>query len=172
MISGDVTKMTKQSYTVLFVGTRNSGRSIMAEAILRQRGLGRFAAFSAGSQPAGQIDPLALTQIQEARLQVEGLRSKSWDEFTKPDSPQMDFVFYVCEAAARDATPAWPGSPVVAKWAMPDPLAVTGSELAKKKAFHDAFMQLDWRVGLLISLPISGLDQLALERQMIKIGAS
>jgi arsenate reductase len=162
--------MAKQMYSVLFAGTRNSGRSIMAEAILRQRGLGRFTAFSAGSHPAGEVDPIALLQIQEARLQTEGLRSKSWDEFATPDAPPLDFVFYVCEVAARAAAPVWPGSPVVANWTMLDPVSVHGPELARKKAFHEAFMQLDWRIGLLISLPISGLDQLALMRQVASIG--
>jgi arsenate reductase len=164
--------MTRQSYSVLFVGTVNSGRSIMAEAILRLRGLGRFTAFSAGSHPSGQVDPDALAQVHEARLPVEGLRSKSWDEFVRPDAPPLDFVFYVCDAAARESAPDWPGEPVVARWTMPDPMAVTGTELARKKAFHDAFMQLDWRIGLFIALPISGLDQLTLERHMKEIGAS
>jgi protein-tyrosine-phosphatase len=172
MIAMEARRMSRQSYSVLFVGTGNSGRSIMAEAILRLRGLGRFTACSAGTRPTGQIDADTLAQLQQARLPVEGLRSKSWDEFARPDAPPVDFVFYVCDAAAREAAPDWPGEPVVAKWIMPDPVAVTGPELARKKAFHDAFMQLDWRIGLLIALPMSGLDQLSLERHMKEIGTS
>ena len=164
--------MADRPYNVLFLCTGNSARSILAESVLNHRGGGRFRAWSAGSHPAGRVNPHAIALLRQLGLPTDDLRSKSWDEFARPDAPPVDFVFYVCDAAAREAAPDWPGQPVVARWTMPDPLAVAGAELARKKAFHDAFMQLDWRIGLLIALPISGLDQLALEQHMKDIGAS
>jgi arsenate reductase len=162
--------MSQQQYSVLFVGTANAARSVMAEAILSQRGHGRFKAFSAGSHPAGQVNPLALQQLRDARLDTAGLRSKSWDEFAQPGSPPLNFVFTLCDQAAKEAHPAWPGKPLTAFWGMPDPTAAHGSDRIIARAFHDAFMALDWRIGLLISLPIAALDQLSLAEEMTEIG--
>jgi arsenate reductase len=162
--------MSQQQHSVLFVGTANSARSIIAEAILNQRGHGRFRAFSAGSHPAGQVNPLALQQLRDARLDTAGLRSKSWDEFAQPGGPPLNFVFTLCDQAAKEAHPAWPGKPLTAFWGMPDPTAAHGSDRIIARAFHDAFMALDWRIGLLISLPIAALDQLSLAEEMAEIG--
>jgi arsenate reductase len=162
--------MSERTYRVLFLCTDNAARSIMAEAILNQRGHGRFLAFSAGSHPASEVHPSALQQLQDSRLQTEGLRSKSWDEFTQPDAPPIDFVFTLCEEAAREPQPAWPGKPVMAVWGVPDPVAVQGSERDVSKAFHDAFMALDWRIGLFICLPIAALDRMTLTDRVAEIG--
>jgi len=164
--------MTEQIYHVLFVCTDNATRSIMAEAILNQRGHGRFKAFSAGSHPTGQLHPYALKQLQDSRLATEGLRSKSWDEFVQEGAPRLDFVFTLCDPAEEEAHPVWPGKPITARWSLPDPAAVRDPEQAIAKAFHQAFMALDWRVGLLISLPISALDNLQLAERMTEIGES
>jgi protein-tyrosine-phosphatase len=162
--------MSDRTYRVLFVCTDNAARSIMAEAILNQRGHGRFQAFSAGSHPAGLVHPSALQQLQDARLPTEGLRSKSWDEFVQPGAPPLDFVFTLCEAAARDPHPAWPGKPLVAGWGVPDPVAVQGSDRIVARAFHDCFMALDWRIGLFICLPIAALDRMTLADRVAEIG--
>jgi arsenate reductase len=162
--------MSERIYRVLFVCRDNAARSIMAEAILNQRGHGRFEAFSAGSHPAGRVHPSALKQLQDARLQTEGLRSKSWDEFAQPGSPPLDFVFTLCDVSARESHPAWPGKPLQASWGVPDPVTVQGSERNVAKAFHDSFMALDWRIGLFISLPIASLDRLTLADRVAEIG--
>ncbi len=159
-------------YNVLFLCTGNSARSIMAEAILDQKGKGRFAAYSAGSHPSGQPRPEALRQIESAGLSTIGLRSKSWDEFAAPGAPKLDFVFTVCDNAAREACPYWPGQPMTAHWGIPDPAAVQGTPDEIVRAFRDAFVVLDRRIGLFLSLPLSTLDQLAIKREVENIGRS
>ena len=155
-------------YNVLFLCTGNSARSIMAEAILNQKGKPDFTAYSAGSFPTGRVNPFALKQLEAARLPTSHLRSKSWDEFAKPGAPPMDFVFTVCDNAAREICPVWPGQPVTAHWGVPDP--ATGSAAQMVRAFLDAFVVLDRRIGLFLSLPISRLDKLALKKEIDRIG--
>jgi arsenate reductase len=159
-------------YNVLFLCTGNSARSIMAEAILNQRGHGRFTAYSAGSHPSGQPRPEALRQIESAGMPTTGLRSKSWDEFAAPGAPKMDFVFTVCDNAANEQCPYWPGQPMTAHWGIPDPAAVKGAPEEIARAFRDAFVVLDRRIGLFLSLPLSTLDQLAIKREVENIGRS
>jgi arsenate reductase (thioredoxin) len=159
-------------YNVLFLCTGNSARSIMAEAILNQKGKGRFAAYSAGSHPSGQPRPEALNQIESAGLSTTGLRSKSWDEFAEPGAPKLDFVFTVCDNAANEECPFWPGQPMTAHWGIPDPAAVKGTPAEIARAFSDAFTVLDRRIGLFLSLPLSTLDQLAIKREVENIGRS
>jgi arsenate reductase len=161
--------MEKQ-YNVLFLCTGNSARSIMAEAILNRKGRPNFTAYSAGSHPSGVVRPEALKQIELSRASTEGLRSKSWDEFAKADAPRMDFVFTVCDNAANEICPVWPGQPVTAHWGVPDPAAVKGSPEQIKRAFRDAFMSLDRRIMLLLSLPLSTLGQLAIKTEVDRIG--
>ena len=162
--------MTGGPYHVLFLCTGNSARSILAEVLLNSRGQGRFKAYSAGSQPVGRVNPHALEFLRHAGLPIEGLRSKSWDEFAQPGAPSLDFVFTVCDNAAHEVCPIWPGQPVTAHWGLPDPAAVQGSDADKQQAFRDTFVALDRRIGLLTSLPIAGLDQLALARKLAEIG--
>ena len=157
-------------YNVLFLCTGNSARSIMAEAILNRKGAPNFVAYSAGSHPAGLVRPEALKQIELAHLAASGLRSKSWDEFAKSGAPKMDFVFTVCDNAAKEVCPIWPGQPMTAHWGVPDPAAVTGSPEQMERAFRDAFMILDRRISLFLSLPISSLDKLAIQREIDNIG--
>ena len=157
-------------YNVLFLCTANSARSILAEQLLNAAGRGRFRAFSAGSHPGGRVNPLALEYLQAQGLPTAGLRSKSWDEFAQPGAPPLDFVFTVCDNAANEVCPIWPGQPVTAHWGLPDPAAVQGSDADKQKAFRDTFVALDRRIGLFTSLPIAGLDQLALARRVAEIG--
>jgi arsenate reductase (thioredoxin) len=157
-------------YNVLFLCTGNSARSIMAEAILNRKGKPTFAAYSAGSHPAGRVRPEALKQIEMANLSTEGLRSKSWDEFAKPGAPQMNFVFTVCDNAAKELCPIWPGQPMTAHWGVPDPAVVTGTPEEIERAFRDAFMILDRRISLLLCLPLSSLDKLAIQREINRIG--
>jgi arsenate reductase len=164
--------MADRPYHVLFLCTGNSARSILAEAVLNHRGAGRFTAFSAGSHPNGRVNPHALALLAKAGLPVEGLRSKSWDEFAAPGAPRLDFVFTVCDNAANEVCPLWPGQPVTAHWGLPDPAAVDGSEAEKEKAFRDTYVALERRIALFTSLPISGLDQLALTRKVAEIGRS
>lgn len=159
-------------YKVLFLCTGNSARSIMAEAILNHRGGGRFSAWSAGSHPAGQPRPEALRQIESAGLSTAGLRSKSWDEFAAPGAPRFDFVFTVCDNAAKEECPCWPGQPMTAHWGIPDPAAVQGTPEEVERAFRDAFIVLDRRIGLFLSLPLSTLDGLAIKREIDNIGRS
>jgi arsenate reductase len=159
-----------KSYNVLFLCTGNSARSIMAEAILHRKGRLNFTAYSAGSHPSGLVRPEALKQIEVSRMSTDGLRSKSWDEFAKADAPRMDFVFTVCDNAAKEMCPVWPGQPMTAHWGVPDPAAVNGSPERIEGAFRDAFMILDRRITLFLSLPLSTLDQLAIKREIDRIG--
>ncbi|HWA95201.1 MAG TPA: arsenate reductase ArsC [Terracidiphilus sp.] len=157
-------------YRVLFLCTGNSARSIMAEAILNHRGQGRFLAYSAGSHPSGQPRPEALKQIASSGMSTEGLRSKSWDEFAEPDAPKLDFVFTVCDNAAKEQCPYWPGQPTTAHWGVADPAAVKGTPEEIARAFNDAFVVLDRRIGLFLSLPLTTLDQMAIKREIDAIG--
>ena len=159
-------------FNVLFLCTGNSARSIMAEAILRQIGAGRFNAFSAGSRPAGKVNPLAIELLQANRMPVDGLRSKNWDEFAVPGAPPLHFVFTVCDNAAGEACPVWPGQPVTAHWGIPDPAAVEGTDEHKRKAFLDAFVILKRRIELFASLPLGKLDKLALQSRLREIGTA
>jgi arsenate reductase (thioredoxin) len=157
-------------FNALFLCTGNSARSIMAEAILSRKGGPAFTAFSAGSHPTGKVRPEALEQIRLAGLSTDGLRSKSWDEFAAAGAPQMDFVFTVCDNAAKEVCPVWPGQPVTAHWGVPDPAAVTGTPQEIAHAFRDAFMILDRRITLFLSLPISSLGNLAIKEAVDRIG--
>jgi arsenate reductase len=157
-------------YNVLFLCTGNSARSIMAEAILNWKGRPFFHAYSAGSHPSGRVRPEALAQIELARMSVEGSCSKSWDEFAKPGAPQMDFVFTVCDNAASEVCPVWPGQPMTAHWGVADPAAVQGTPDQIERAFRDAFMILDRRISLFLSLPLSTLGQLAIKKEIDRIG--
>jgi arsenate reductase (thioredoxin) len=157
-------------YNVLFLCTGNSARSIMAEAILNQKGKPNFTAYSAGSFPTGRVNPIAVKQLEAARLPTAGLRSKSWDEFAKPDASQMNFVFTVCDNAAREVCPVWPGQPMTAHWGVPDPAAVTGTPEQIGRAFRDAFVALDRRISLFLCLPLASLDALALKKEIDRIG--
>jgi len=160
----------KDQYNVLFLCTGNSARSIMAEAILNQKGRGQFIAYSAGSHPSGAVRPEAIRQLQGAHLPAAGLRSKSWDEFAQPGAPQLDFVFTVCNNAANEVCPIWPGQPMTARWGIPDPAAVQGSDEERARAFREAFFLLDRRISLFLSLPMSSLDRLSLKKELDKIG--
>lgn len=157
-------------YNVLFLCTGNSARSIMAEALLNALGGGRFRAFSAGSHPAGFVHPLALAQLAQEGLPTEGLASKSWEEFAKPDAPPIDFVITVCDRAAGEVCPVFPGQPITAHWGVPDPAAVTGSEEAKRLAFANAFALLKRRIALFVNLHPESLERLALEQQVRALG--
>jgi len=157
-------------YNVLFLCTGNSARSIMAEAILNAKGAPNFTAYSAGSHPAGRIRPEALNELEAAHLSTSGLRSKSWDEFERPGAPQLDFVFTVCDNAAKEVCPVWPGQPMTAHWGIPDPAAVRGSEEERAQAFREAFLSLDRRISLFLSLPLATLDGMALKKELYKIG--
>jgi arsenate reductase len=157
-------------YNILFLCTGNSARSIMAEAILNQRGYPNFAAYSAGSHPKSAVHPAALHQLELAKLPTTGLRSKSWEEFAMPGSPHLDFVFTVCDNAAKEVCPVWPGRPTTAHWGVPDPAAVTGSPQEIEKAFREAFLILERRIGLFLSLPIASLEGLSLKDELDHIG--
>lgn len=164
--------MTERPLNVLFLCTGNSARSILAEALLNAHGQGRFRAFSAGSHPTGQVNPFAIELLKKNRLPVEGLRSKSWDEFARPGAPELDFVFTVCDNAAGEVCPVWPGQPMTAHWGVPDPAAVEGDDEAKRKAFFLAFTQLQNRILLFVNLPLAKLDKLALKARLDEIGRS
>jgi len=157
-------------YNVLFLCTGNSARSILAEALLNHKGKGVFTAHSAGSHPSGAVRPEALKQIELAGISTAGLRSKSWDEFAAPGAPKMDFVFTVCDNAAHEVCPFWPGQPMTAHWGIPDPAAVKGTPDEIERAFRDAFSILDRRIGLLLSLPLATLAQLAIQKELDAIG--
>ena len=157
-------------YNVLFLCTGNSARSIMAEAIMSKKGFPNFTAYSAGSHPAGFVRPEAIAQIEGARLPIDGLRSKSWDEFAKPGSPKLDFVFTVCDSAAKEVCPLWPGQPMTAHWGIPDPAAVEGTPEEIERAYFQAFSALDRRIGLFLCLPLASLDTFALQREIDNIG--
>jgi arsenate reductase len=157
-------------FNVLFLCTGNSARSIMAEAIMNQKGQGRFTAYSAGSHPAGRVHPEALKQLEMVRLPTKDLRSKSWDEFAQPGSPKMHFVFTVCDNAANEVCPIWPGHPLTAHWGVPDPARATGSPAQIEKAFSEACNILDRRIALFLCLPLATLDQLVLQSEIERIG--
>jgi arsenate reductase len=157
-------------YNVLFLCTGNSARSIMAEALLNQRGRGWFAAFSAGSHPSGNVRPEALEQLRACTIPTDGLRSKSWDEFAEPDAPRMDFIFTVCDNAANEVCPIWPGHPMTAHWGVPDPAAAQGAPEEITHAYRDTFSLLDRRIRLFISLPLATLDKMAIKLEIDRIG--
>ena len=165
--------MTAPIHNVLFICTGNSARSILAEGLMNSMGAGRgFRAFSAGSHPKGQVHPLALKTLAAHRVPSDGFRSKSWDEFAQPGAPRMDFVFTVCDQAAGEVCPLWPGQPMTAHWGMPDPAAVEGSDEAKAKAFADTFITLRRRIERMLALPIHTLDRTTLLEQVRDIGAA
>ena len=157
---------------VLFLCTGNSARSILAEAYLNSAGKGRFRAYSAGSHPAGKVNPFALELLEKNRLSTTGLRSKNWDEFARPGAPKLDFVFTVCDNAAGEVCPVWPGQPITAHWGIADPAAAAGSDADKRKAFLRAFSELSTRINFLLALPIDKLDRLTLKRKLDEIGGS
>jgi arsenate reductase len=162
----------KRIYNVLFLCTGNSARSILGEVILNRLGEGRFKAYSAGNRPAGKVNPYAIALLERLDYPTDGLRSKSWDEFSGPDAPQMDFVFTVCDNAAKETCPVWPGHPMTAHWGIPDPAAVEGSDAEKAVAFSDAYRMLASRINLFLNLPIESLDKMSLRRQLVQIGQS
>jgi arsenate reductase (thioredoxin) len=157
-------------YNVLFLCTGNSARSIMAEAILNRKGKPHFTAYSAGSQPTGTVRPEALQQLELAKLPTEGMRSKSWEEFSKPGTPALHFVFTVCDNAATEVCPVWPGQPMTAHWGVPDPAVVKGEPAMIEKAFREAFMILDRRINLFLCLPLASLDPLVIKEEIQRIG--
>jgi protein-tyrosine-phosphatase len=160
----------RQPFNVLFLCTGNSARSIIAEAILNREGRGMFRAFSAGSQPKGRVHPYTLDLLRKLNFDTDSYRSKNWNEFAGPDAPKLDFVFTVCDNAAGEACPFWPGQPMTAHWGVPDPAAATGSEAEVRLAFADAFRMLNNRISVFVSLPIRSLDKLTLQRQLDSIG--
>jgi arsenate reductase len=157
-------------YNVLFLCTGNSARSIMAEAIMNYKGRPNFTAYSAGSHPSGAVRSEAIAQLETADVPANGLRSKSWDEFAKPDAPKLNFVFTVCDNAAREVCPFWPGQPLTAHWGVPDPAAVRGTAKDIERAYRDAFMLLERRISLFLSLPLASIDNLAIKQEIDKIG--
>jgi arsenate reductase (thioredoxin) len=160
----------KRALNVLFLCTGNSARSIMAEAILNRLGAGKFHAYSAGSHPTGKVNPLALNLLRKMNYDVSKLRSKSWDEFATTSAPKFDFVFTVCDDAAAEACPVWPGQPMTAHWGVPDPAKATGTEAEKAFAFDDCFRMLNQRIGIFVSLPLSSLSMLSLQKELDAIG--
>ena len=162
----------KDHYNVLFLCTGNSARSILAEAILNVKGRPTFTAYSAGSHPTGTVRPEAIRQLEQAHLSVDRLRSKSWEEFSQPGAPKLDFVFTVCDNAANEVCPVWPSQPMTAHWGIPDPAAVRGSESDIQRAFREAYFLLDRRISLFLCLPFKALDNLALKRELDSIGQS
>ncbi|MEL6168781.1 MAG: arsenate reductase ArsC [Pseudomonadota bacterium] len=157
---------------VLFLCTGNSARSILAEAIMNREGLGKFKGFSAGSNPAGQVNPFAIELLKHENFDTSGFRSKNWDEFAAPDAPVMDFVFTVCDNAANEVCPFWPGQPMSAHWGLPDPAAVEGTDAEKALAFADTFRMLTSRISIFVNLPMSTLDTLSLQEELDAIGKS
>jgi arsenate reductase (thioredoxin) len=160
----------KDHYNVLFLCTGNSARSIIAEGLMNAKGDPRFTAYSAGSHPSGTVRPEALRQLEAAHIPTTGFRSKSWDEFAKPDGPKMDFVFTVCDNAANEVCPIWPGQPMTAHWGVLDPTAVRGTEKEIERAYHDAFLTLERRISLFLCLPLATIDKLAIKKEIDKIG--
>lgn len=157
-------------YNVLFLCTGNSARSIMAEAIMNHKGAPTFTAYSAGSHPSGTVRPEALAQIAAAGLSTEGFRSKSWDEFATPEAPKLDFVFTVCDNAAQETCPHWPGQPITAHWGVPDPVAVDGSSADSERAYKQAFYMLQQRISLMLCLPLASLDSMSIKKELDSIG--
>jgi arsenate reductase len=159
-----------ERYNVLLLCTGNSARSIMAEGIMNSKGRPRFTAYSAGSHPSGTVRPEALKELEVANIPTGGFRSKSWDEFAAPDAPKIDFVFTVCDSAAKEVCPVWPGHPTTAHWGVPDPAAVKGTAVEIQQAFRDAFLQLDRRITLFLDLPLASVDDLALKKKLDDMG--
>jgi len=159
-----------KAYNVLFVCTHNSARSIMAEGLLNSLGRGNFQAYSAGSQPGGTVNPFALRTLERLRISTDGFRSKDWDEFARPGAPQLDFVFTVCDKAAGEVCPVWPGQPMTAHWGVPDPAAFQGSEEETAKVFWDTAVILKRRIELMLALPLASLDRMAIQRELKDIG--
>lgn len=157
-------------YNVLFICTHNSARSIMAEGLMNSLGRGHFRAWSAGSRPAGAVNPFALQTLASLRISVEGYRSKDWEEFARPDAPALDFVFTVCDKAAGEVCPVWPGQPMTAHWGVPDPSAFQGSDAEKSKVFWDAAVILKRRIELMLALPLASLDKMSIQREIKDIG--
>lgn len=160
----------QRPYNILVLCTGNSARSIMGEALFNTLGAGRFKAYSAGSHPSGRVNPFAIEQVRALGYPVDGLRSKSWDEFARADSPHLDFVITVCDNAAGEVCPHWPGQPMTAHWGIPDPASVEGSDVEKMTAFRQAFRAMDTRIKLFLSLPIASIDQMRLKERMDEIG--
>jgi len=163
--------MSERAYNVLFLCTGNSARSILAEAILNREGKGRFKAYSAGSNPAGKVHPYSLDLLALMDHPTENLRSKNWEEFSGPDAPKLDFVFTVCDNAAGETCPVWPGQPITAHWGIPDPAAVTGSEAEKRAAFTEAYRMILNRISLFLALPLESIDKMSLQSRLRDIGA-
>lgn len=162
--------MSDRLFNVLFICTGNSARSIFGECLINRFGRGRFHGYSAGSHPRGEINPFAVQELRRSNYNIQGLRSKSWEEFATPDAPLMDFVFTVCDQAAAETCPVWPGQPMTARWGVADPVAVGGEEWGKRAAFHKAFAELQNRVSIFVNLPIESLDKLKLQKQLDDIG--
>lgn len=157
-------------YNVLFICTGNSARSILAEGLLNHLGKGRFNAYSAGSHPKGEVNPFALAELRSLGIPTDGFRSKGWEEFAEAGAPELDLVFTVCDTAAGEVCPVWPGQPLTAHWGLPDPAAVEGSDEAKAKAFHDTAITLKRRIELMMALPLASLDRLAIHKEIKDIG--
>lgn len=164
--------MSERIYNVLFLCTHNSARSVIAECIMNRLGMGKFRGFSAGSAPRGAIHPYALDMLRQQNYDVSGLRSKSWDEFAEPGAPQLDFVFTVCDSAAAEVCPIWPGQPMTAHWGLADPSAAEGNEAEKRYAFANTHRMLYQRIDIFVNLPLASLDKLALQRKLDEIGRS
>ena len=164
--------MVAKTLNVLFLCTGNSARSVLAEAYLNAKGKDGFRAYSAGSHPSGRVNPFAVDVLSKNGISTEGLRSKSWEEFASPDAPPLDFVFTVCDSAAGEACPLWPGQPITAHWGVPDPAAVEGSEDDKRNAFHSAFERLSKRINLMLALPVGSLERQALLEKLRAIGTT
>ncbi len=162
--------MTDRVFNVLFLCTGNSARSILGEAILNRLGRGRFQAFSAGSHPKGQVNPYAIDLLRNLDYDVSGFRSKSWDEFAEPGAPKLDFVFTVCDDAANETCPLWPGQPMTAHWGVPDPAAVEGLEAVKRAAFADTYRMMMNRISIFTNLPLASIDRLSLQKRLREIG--
>ncbi len=162
--------MTERTYNVLFLCTGNSARSILAESIINKLGKGKFRGFSAGSHPKGQVHPMALALLQKLDYPTDNLRSKNWDEFATADAPRLDFVFTVCDNAAGEVCPHWPGQPMTAHWGIPDPAAVAGAEVEKSLAFREAFRSMETRIKLFLSLPLASIDRMRLKERLDAIG--
>jgi arsenate reductase len=163
--------VTDRPYNVLFLCTGNSARSVMAEVLLNHWGKGRFHAFSAGSHPTGRVHPFTLDLLNNLKLPTVGLRSKSWDEFALPNAPKLDFVFTVCDQAAGEVCPIWPGQPITAHWGFPDPAAFVGPDVEKRALFADVFRQIENRIKIFAALPLEKLDRLTIQRQVRELGA-
>lgn len=163
--------MQGKTYNVLFICTGNSARSVIAEGLMNELGKGRFIAFSAGSHPKGSVHPLALKTLAAHHIPTDGFRSKSWEEFAGAGAPELHFVFTVCDQAAGEACPVWPGQPMTAHWGMPDPAAAEGDERAREKAFLDSFITMKRRIQLMLSLPLASLDRMAIQKELKDIGS-